>query len=129
MAFKRLKELRIEKGISQDDLAKYLNIARSNIGKYENGDLDLNTEILIKYSEYFNASVDYILELTNLKEKSINYPETATISNSPKELEKAKKVIEFLKSLESEGMWLELIYLVFFLDIIFLSLNSLGNSI
>lgn len=75
MVFKRLKELRINKGISQEELAKYLCIARSNIGKYENGDLDLNTEILIKYAQFFNVSIDYILGNSDAKGKEVKSPD------------------------------------------------------
>ena len=100
MVFKRLKELRMKEGLSQDELAKRLHIARSNIGKYENGDLDLNTEILIEYSKFFDVSIDYILELTNDNHQEIKVPNGYIgVLSSEKSLspEKLKKLIAFAK--------------------------------
>jgi transcriptional regulator with XRE-family HTH domain len=100
MVFKRLKELRIKKGISQEELARYLFIARSNIGKYENGDLDLNTEILIKYAQFFSVSIDYILELTDNETQNIKIPnDYIGVLSSEKDIspEKLKKLIAFAK--------------------------------
>ena len=62
----RLKALREEKCLKQEELAKIFNISRASIGKYENGQIDLNTELLVKYSEFFDVSIDYILGRTNI---------------------------------------------------------------
>jgi transcriptional regulator with XRE-family HTH domain len=70
---KRLKDLREEKNLTQDELSKILNVVRTNIGKYENGDIDLNTSLLVKYSEYFDCSPEYILGLEDNRNKSNNY--------------------------------------------------------
>ena len=40
-----------------------LNISQSTYSRYENGNLDIPTEILISLSKYYNVSVDYILGL------------------------------------------------------------------
>lgn len=72
---KRLKDLREEQDLTQNDLAKILKIARSNISKYENGDLDPNIEILKKYADYFVCSVDYILGRTNNRIEVLVRPE------------------------------------------------------
>lgn len=67
----RIKELRKERKISQEDLSKVMNVARSSISMYENGELDLSTDTLVKLSNYFNVSIDYILCRTDEKEINI----------------------------------------------------------
>lgn len=63
----RLKNLRIEKGISQTELAKQFNIARSTLSQYESNQRTPSDEIKIKLSEYFNVSLDYLLGKTDIK--------------------------------------------------------------
>ena len=69
---KRLKDLREEKGITQEALADALGISRPNIGKYENGQIDLSTELLVQYAAFFECSVEYVLALTNNKKEKID---------------------------------------------------------
>ena len=57
----RLKNLRIEKGKLQSDIANYLNISISGYSLYELGKRDIPTEYLIKLADYFNTTIDYIL--------------------------------------------------------------------
>ena len=57
----RIKELRIEKGWSQRDLAKELNIAQITVSKYEREKLDLGTALIIQLTRIFHVSSDYIL--------------------------------------------------------------------
>jgi transcriptional regulator with XRE-family HTH domain len=68
---KRLKDLREEKNITQEELSKILKVARTNIGKYENGDIDLNTSLLVKYSKFFDCSINYILGIDDQKTNSV----------------------------------------------------------
>lgn len=57
----RLKELRVESGMSQDNLSKELNVSQSALGYYENCGRTPDIEFLEKVSKYFNVSVDYLL--------------------------------------------------------------------
>ena len=68
---KKLKDLRKEKELTQEELAQKIGVSKSNIGRYENGTLDLSTELMVKYSEVFDVSVDYILGLTDVRKQSI----------------------------------------------------------
>lgn len=61
----RLKELRKEKGISQLKLAMDLNTSQNTISRYETGEREPGIAELIKIADYFNVSVDYLLERTN----------------------------------------------------------------
>ena len=58
----KIKKLRLKFGLSQAELAKRLNISQSNYSKYERGDLTLDAKLLIKLSECFGCSIDYLLE-------------------------------------------------------------------
>lgn len=60
----RLKELRQSKGISQLKLAMDLNMNQNSISRYENGIREADYSTLIKFADYFNVSIDYLLERT-----------------------------------------------------------------
>ena len=61
----RIKELRLEKNLTQKQLAEILNTTQRTIGKYESESLDLNTDMIIKICKYFQVSADFILGLEN----------------------------------------------------------------
>ena len=61
----RLKELRERKGISQLKLAVDLNMNQNSISRYETGAREADYDTLIKFADYFNVSIDYLLERTN----------------------------------------------------------------
>lgn len=64
----RLRKLRIEKNLRQDELAKVLNISRQSVSNYENGARFPKDEVLIhKISKFFNVSIDYLLGATNIR--------------------------------------------------------------
>lgn len=58
---KRLKQLRIEKGWSQTELAKKLNIAQNTLSSYERGTRDPDTNMLNLICTIFGVSSDYML--------------------------------------------------------------------
>jgi len=60
----RLKELRIKRGISQLKLAMDLNMNQNSISRYENGQREADYATLIKFADYFNVSIDYLLRRT-----------------------------------------------------------------
>lgn len=55
------KELRKEKGLTQNELAQKLKIGQSSIVGYEKGDRDPVATTLIAYADFFGVSVDYLL--------------------------------------------------------------------
>lgn len=61
----RLKQLRKEKGISQLKLAMDLNMNQNSISRYESGTREADYKTLIAFADYFNVSIDYILERTD----------------------------------------------------------------
>ena len=70
---KRIQEIRIEKGLKQENLAEKLKINRPNISKYETGETAIPLDILKKISKILNTSTDYLLGLTNCKTPKTNY--------------------------------------------------------
>ena len=61
----RLKEIRKNKGISQLKLAMDLNTNQNTISRYETGEREPGINELIKIADYFNVSVDFLLERTD----------------------------------------------------------------
>jgi len=61
----RLKELRKEKGISQLKLAMELSTNQNSISRYENGKHQADYKTLVAFADYFNVSIDYLLERTD----------------------------------------------------------------
>ena len=57
----RLKKLRTEKELTQQDLANILGVTRSTISAYETDALYPSIEVLIEISNYFQVSTDYLL--------------------------------------------------------------------
>ena len=60
---KRIKELRVEAGLTQQRVADILKIDRSNFSKYELGKLEVNNEMLVKLAKLFEVTTDYLLGL------------------------------------------------------------------
>ena len=63
--YERIRNLREDNDLNQTEIAKILNISQSTYSRYESGNLDVPTEVLISLSKYYNVSVDYILGLTD----------------------------------------------------------------
>lgn len=63
---KRLRQLRLDKEITQLQLSGILDTAKSNISKYEADTIEPNISMLRKLGEYFNVSVDYLLGITDM---------------------------------------------------------------
>jgi len=58
---KRLKEIREEKGLSQRELAKLLNIDKSTVAKYETGERSPDADMIVKLADFFDVSTDFLL--------------------------------------------------------------------
>ena len=80
---KRLKELRQQKGVSQEEVAKFLNVERTTYTAYESGK-SRPVRYLDKLSSYFNVSSDYILGLVD--SPSIKEIKFETLSDLEKQL-------------------------------------------
>ncbi|MBE5744880.1 MAG: helix-turn-helix transcriptional regulator [Clostridiales bacterium] len=61
----RLKELRIEKGASQQDLGKLLNVSKMAVSHWEKGHSEPSISQLITLSLFFDVSIDYLVGKTD----------------------------------------------------------------
>lgn len=63
--YQRIRNLREDKDLNQTKVAKLLGMSQTGYSKYETGENDIPTAILIKLADFYDVSVDYILERTN----------------------------------------------------------------
>lgn len=63
----RLRQLREEKDLTQEELGKKLNLTKANISKYESGKLEPNLETINYLAEYFNVTTDYLLGRSDIR--------------------------------------------------------------
>ena len=63
----RLKELRTQRKLSQLKIAIDLNMNQNSISRYENGEREADYATLIKFADYFNVSLDYLLGRTDIR--------------------------------------------------------------
>ncbi|WP_294800924.1 helix-turn-helix domain-containing protein [uncultured Eubacterium sp.] len=65
MIFNNLKNIREDNDIKQRQIAEILNVSQNTYSQYETGVIPLTAETLIKLADYYNVSVDYLLDRTN----------------------------------------------------------------
>lgn len=63
--FPRLRHLREDKDLTQEKIAKILGMSQTGYSKYETGENDIPTNILIALADFYGTSVDYILGRTD----------------------------------------------------------------
>ena len=73
---KNLKDLRLSKKLSQQQLAMRLDLSQQTIYKYENEVTEPDIATLIKLADYFNTSVDYLIGNTDNPQRPGSYSET-----------------------------------------------------
>ena len=64
--FRRIRDLREDRDLTQKSMAKILNCSQQVYSNYELGQRDIPTDILIKLSAFYNVSVDYILGISDI---------------------------------------------------------------
>ena len=67
MMYHRIRNLREDADISQTEMGKHLNVSQRAYSHYENGTRDIPLNVLIEFADYFDVSIDYLLERTNNK--------------------------------------------------------------
>ncbi len=68
MTYKRIKDMREDSDLTQEKLSSHLNISQRAYSHFETGSRGLPVDILIKVADYYDVSVDYLLERTDKKE-------------------------------------------------------------
>ena len=67
--YRRLRDLREDRDINQTTVAKMLSMSQTGYSKYETGENDIPTAVLIKLGRFYNVSIDYLLGETNVKNR------------------------------------------------------------
>ncbi len=65
MAYQRIRDLREDHDWNQKTVAKMLNMSQTGYSKYETGENDIPTKVLIKLADIYGTSIDYLLGVTN----------------------------------------------------------------
>jgi len=65
MIYNNLKSARVDRDIKQKDIAKMLNVSQNTYSQYETGVIAITAEVLVKLADYYDVSVDYLLDRTN----------------------------------------------------------------
>lgn len=68
MIFTRIKDLRTDNDLTQEDIAKVLYMKPQQYYRYEKGIRDIPIQILIMLADYYDVSLDYITGRTNVKD-------------------------------------------------------------
>ncbi len=63
--YRRIRDLRQDRDLTQTKLAAMLGMSQTGYSKYETGENDIPTEILIKLARFYNTSIDYLLGETD----------------------------------------------------------------
>lgn len=75
MTHYNLASERVRLGLTQGEMAKNLGCGVKSLGKYENDVSSMPPRLIIKASEIFNCSIDYILDLTDDRRPTVDAPE------------------------------------------------------
>lgn len=67
--YKRIRDLREDHDMNQTQLARILGMSQTGYSKYETGENDIPTAVLIKLARFYNTSIDYILGETDNKDR------------------------------------------------------------
>ena len=67
MKYENIRNLRIDRGLTQSTVAEYLNVKQNTYSQYEIGVLNYPVDVVVKLADYYGVSVDYLLRRTNIK--------------------------------------------------------------
>lgn len=81
MLNERIKQLRLERGLSQVDLARQLSVSKQSVSNWENDNILPSIEMLVKLSHIFSVSTDFLLgeddrlylEITGLNQTQLTH--------------------------------------------------------
>ena len=101
----RVKELRLEKGLTQQELANFFYLNKSSISRYEKDKQIPELETLEKLSDYFEVSLDYLLGKSDIKnpEKAIKLNTSNSISTKGLSDENIKLINAMINQLKNQN--------------------------
>ena len=65
LMYQRIRDLREDRDLTQTQVAKLLCMSQTGYSKYETGENDLSTSVLIRLADFYGVSVDYLLNRTD----------------------------------------------------------------
>ena len=68
LKYENIRNLRIDRGLTQREVAEYLHIKQNTYSQYELGVLNYPVEALVKLADFYGVSVDYLLGRTDIRE-------------------------------------------------------------
>ena len=105
----RIKQLRNEKKINQDVLAKLLGLEIAGISKLETGRVPLKDEYIVKLAEYFGVSTDYLLGKSDIRNpEELNKVQFANAGGldtkglDEEDLEELQRQIDYIKKMKGK---------------------------
>lgn len=105
----RIKLLREEFNMTQQELADKIDGAKSTIAMYEKGDRKPSMEVLIKLSEIFNCSIDYLLGKTDIRNmdelKQVRFANSGGLDTKgldDEDLEELQRQIDYIKKMKGQ---------------------------
>ncbi|MBE6914089.1 MAG: helix-turn-helix transcriptional regulator [Ruminococcaceae bacterium] len=63
--YPRLRDLREDRDMNQTQIAKYLGMSQTGYSKYETGENDIPSDVLIRLAQFYQTSTDYLLGITD----------------------------------------------------------------
>nr|DAT00349.1 MAG TPA: Helix-turn-helix XRE-family like protein [Caudoviricetes sp.] len=98
-AARKLKELRVQKNLTQEKLAEELNITQQQIARYENNMRQFKQDFLYQLAEYFGVSINYFFpQVNHLNNDNELLEQISNLSD-----EKKKMLKDFLNLIDKEG--------------------------
>lgn len=65
--YQRIRDLREDHDLTQKQIAQILGMSQTGYSKYETGENDIPTQVLIKLADFYQTSIDYLLGRTDQK--------------------------------------------------------------
>ena len=97
----RIKDLRQEADLTQEEFGKLFGIVKSTVSLYESGKSTPDDELKKKMAEYFNVSLDYLMGISDIRNPYINKEDdSVTKEKYPDALE---FIDDFVKEMEKHG--------------------------
>ncbi|MGX7024956.1 helix-turn-helix domain-containing protein [Vagococcus hydrophili] len=106
---RRLKQVRVEKGFSQAEVADFLNISRQSISRWETDKAYPDLDNLVELSKYYEVSIDELLTETKVLQHEINQ-KTDQMNKNIEEIEKKQQKLNQLLSSDSDESWVLLLF-------------------
>ena len=65
--YRRIRDLREDRDLTQTQIARILGMSQTGYSKYETGENDIPTQVLIKLADFYQTSIDYLLGRTDIR--------------------------------------------------------------